>query len=85
MILIMRPLARAAHNQEKCCITGYICGNCGQECFEPKQYRVDKRRLFSWLLCVDFKDFKWCLIAISVEEDELFISASVLLLCIPVQ
>lgn len=39
MILIMRALARAAHNQEKRCISGYICGNRGQGGFEPKQYQ----------------------------------------------
>lgn len=84
MIPIMRALACVAHNHEKFCIMGYICGNCGQGGFEPKQYHIDKRRQFCWLLCVDFKDFK-CLIAASAREDELFITLSVLLLCIPVQ
>lgn len=44
MILIMRALAHAAHNQEKCCIRGYIYGNYEWEDFELKHYHADKRR-----------------------------------------
>lgn len=42
MILIMRALARAAHNQEKCCITGYICGSCEQGALNPNYITLIK-------------------------------------------
>lgn len=84
-IPIVRALACVAPNHEKFCITGHVCENRGQGGFEPKQYHIDRRRQFRRLLCTDFKDFKWCLIAASAGDDDLFITASVLQLCIHVQ
>lgn len=79
-------LARVAANHgQSSAIVDHVCKNCGQGGFEPKQYHIDRRRQFRRLLCADFKDFKWGLIAASAGDDDLFITAPVLQLCIHVQ
>lgn len=79
-------LARVAANHGKSsAIVDHVCKNRGQGGFEPKQYHIDRRRQFRRLLCADFKDFKWGLIAASAGDDDLFITAPVLQLCIHVQ
>lgn len=79
-------LARvAANHRQNSAIADHVCGNRGQGGFEPKQYRIDRRRQFRRLLCADCKVFKWGLIAASAGDDDLFITAPVLQLCIHVQ
>lgn len=79
-------LARvAANHRPSSAIADHVHENRGQGGFEPKQYRIDRRRQFRRLSCADFKDFKWGLIAASAGDDDLFITAAVLQLCIHVQ
>jgi len=70
MIFIMLALAHVAHNQGKCCIRGFICGNREQGVLNPNKITL-KKEGYSPFVFIYLKESKWCLIAISVEEDEL--------------
>lgn len=84
MILIMRALARAADNQEECC-QGYICGNCEQGTLNLNNITLIREDYLAGSCASTWKTPNGVLITTSVTEDELFMTAAVLLLCIPAQ